>query len=66
LTPKTAKDESAMLNKELEMKASGSPITPDHDPQADHSSLHIDHSSFQQDTKQIRVPLVGDHAMDEA
>ncbi|WP_447598074.1 PAS domain S-box protein [Nitrospira sp. Nam80] len=63
LTPKTAKDELGMLNEELEAKASGSRIAPDHGPQAHHSSLPIDHSSVQQDTKQIRVLLVDDHAM---
>jgi CheY-like chemotaxis protein len=30
---------------------------------SDHSTLHIPHSTFQQDTKQIRVLLVDDHAM---
>jgi DNA-binding NarL/FixJ family response regulator len=31
--------------------------------QSDHSTLHTPHSTFQQDTKPIRVLLVDDHAM---
>ena len=60
MTPKTANDELGMRHKKLEI-AGKSP--GGRNQESDHSTSNMSHSSFQQDTKRIRVLLVDDHAM---